>query len=104
MPRPAPQFIEDEVPGNLEQPGGEFRPRLITLHILPYPDENLLGDVFRIRVRSEHAADGSDNEALMALDQRLKRRHIAGAGETHQPNVLGVFWCAAGWAGFVNGH
>jgi len=93
-------FVEDEVPGDREQPGGEFGGGVVAWRTLPDPDENLLGDVLSVGVASQHFGDGADNAELVALDEGFESAFVAGFDREHERDVIGrrvVVWiCAFG--------
>lgn len=96
-------FVENEVAGDGEEVGGEFRVRAVAFGIAPDAEEDLLGDIFGIAGVAEHFGDGADHDVLVALDEGAERRVVTRADALHQRMVEGVFigsdWCE----GFLHG-
>ena len=90
MPFRAAHFVEHEITRDLEQPGRELRPRHIAAGAFPHPDENLLGNVFDIRIAPEHSRDGPRDECLMPSDELLERVSVAPRHQTHQADVFRI--------------
>ena len=90
MARAAAQFVEDEIAGDLQQPGRELCPRHIPFGTPPNPDKDLLGDVFDLGIVPQHPGDSSHHKPLMAFHQFLEGGGIPGAHEQHQPDVFGI--------------
>jgi hypothetical protein len=53
---------------------------------------------------AEHAAHRADHESLVSFNKLLERAVIAGADQSHEPNIFGVLRSAARRAGFMAGH
>jgi len=84
----AAHFVENEVSGDGEQPGGEFGGRAVARRALPDADEDLLGDVLGVCVASQHFGDGADDAKLVALDQGLEGALVAGFHRQHKSDVI----------------
>jgi hypothetical protein len=52
-------------------------------------DEDLLDDVVEIGGRTEHAPNETRNVALVAVEQRSKRRGLTGCGAAHEAVFVG---------------
>ena len=96
----AAHFVEDEIPGDREQPGGEFRGGAVARGALPDPDEDLLGDVLGVGGPTQHFGDGADDAELVALDEGFEGALVASFDREHERDVIGrriVVWvCAFG--------
>jgi hypothetical protein len=77
------QLVEDQIPCNFQQPGGEFGPRHVSARAFPHPDEDLLRDVLHLRIAAQHARDRAGYQSLMPLDELLECPRIA---STHEPH------------------
>src|ERR1700693_3479018 len=86
----AAHFVKHKIARNFQQPGGEFCTRYVSPSASPNPDENLLRDVFHVRIAAKHSRDCAGYERLMALDQLLKGGRVADGDQSHQTDVFGV--------------
>ena len=75
----APQFVDRQVAGNREQPGGQgphLRP--VTVQLLPGAHEGVLGQILGEGRRAPHAAEKAEEGPLVAHHQRGKGLAVAG--------------------------
>ena len=84
----AAHFVEDEVPGDREQPGGEFSGGAVTWSTLPDPDEDLLGNILGVGGPAEHFGDGADDAELVALDEGFEGALVARFDREHERDVI----------------
>jgi hypothetical protein len=84
----SPQFVEDQVAGDLEEPGGEFGGRLVARGGFPNADENLLREILRLELAAEHLGDGADDPVLMRLDQEPERFGVTLFYGVHPHQIL----------------
>lgn len=103
MPLSPPQFIENQIARDLEEPGGELRPRHVAFRAFPDSDEDLLRDVFDIRVVAQHPRDRSRHQRPVPLDQALQRGRLPRAHRLHQLHVLPIS-LGARERGILAGH
>lgn len=84
----AAHFIEDEVAGDGEQPGGEFGAGFVARGGTPDADKDLLGHVVGIVEVVEHAHHRSNHGALMGLHQLFKGAGIPFFDAEHQAHIF----------------
>ena len=95
----AAHFVEDEISGDGEQPGGEFGGGVVAGRALPDADEDLLGDVLGVGFSAQHFRDRAHDAELVAPDEGLESSLVAGFHREHECDVLrcrivvrGVAW------------
>jgi hypothetical protein len=87
-----PQFVENQIPRNPEEPSREFGSRLITRCGFPYPNKYLLRKIFRLRIRAKHLADGPNHPCLVRFDQQPESFRVTLPDTSHPSDFrLGRF-------------
>lgn len=87
-PAVAPHFVEDQVAGDGEKPGGEFCGGIVAGCALPDSNEDLLGNVLRIRLAAEHLGDRTHDPELVPQNQSLKRLFVALLHVEHEGDIV----------------
>ena len=91
-------FIEDEIAGDREKPGGEFGRGMVAGRALPDPDKDLLGEILGIRFATQHFCDRAHDAELMPFDEGLERPLVPRFDREHEGDILGggiVIWAGA---------
>jgi len=88
MPPAPAELVENEIPGDFKQPGGEFRGGFVARCAFPDPQKNLLRDVFGVRFVAEHFGHGADDPVLVRFDQFAEGFGIPFFDSLHPNEIL----------------
>ena len=87
MARAAADFVEADVAGDGENPGGEFGGDLVAGGGLVNADEDDLGQVFRFGKIVQHAEHEADDGLFVFFHQLLEGAQVSVFGEEHERGI-----------------